>query len=146
MQSAAGHLGSKLDSPLGRRLHAMTTDFISVQVHNGMMKGQVVHLILTTLAGEDTQLTIYQFENAVLEQLPKIGESSDLAVSWTLYVACSMVQWTSLSVITARHTDVLSALQAYTPLQTSRLQKDSASDPDQLNARPGLRYRASGGC
>ena len=44
----------------------------------------VVHLILTTLAGEDTQLTIelqeynhfYQFENAVLEQLPKIGESS----------------------------------------------------------------------
>ena len=44
----------------------------------------VVHLILTTLAGEETQLTIelqeydrlYQFENAVLEQLPNIGESS----------------------------------------------------------------------
>ena len=44
----------------------------------------VLHLILTTLAGEETQLTIelqefdrlHEFENAVLEQLPKIGESS----------------------------------------------------------------------
>ena len=44
----------------------------------------VVHLILTTLAGEETQLTIelqeydrlHQFESAVLEQLPNIGESS----------------------------------------------------------------------
>ena len=44
----------------------------------------VVRLILTTVAGEETQLTIdlqeydrlYQFENAVLEQLPNIGESS----------------------------------------------------------------------
>ena len=44
----------------------------------------VVHLILTTLAGEETQLTIelqeydrfHQFENAVLEQLSNVGESS----------------------------------------------------------------------
>ena len=44
----------------------------------------VLHLILTTLAGEETQLTIelqefdrlQEFESAVLEQLPEIGESS----------------------------------------------------------------------
>ena len=44
----------------------------------------LLHLILTTLAGEETQLTVelqeydrfYEFENAVLEQLPNIGESS----------------------------------------------------------------------
>ena len=44
----------------------------------------IVHLILTTLAGEEKQLTIElqeydrfnEFENAVLEQLPNIGESS----------------------------------------------------------------------
>ena len=43
-----------------------------------------LHLILTTLAEEETQLRIdlqeydrfHEFENAVLEQLPKIGESS----------------------------------------------------------------------
>ena len=47
-------------------------------------RSMVLHLILTTLAGEETQLTIelqeydrlHEFENAVLEQLPKIGESS----------------------------------------------------------------------
>ena len=38
-----------------------------------------IYLILATLAGEETQLTIEQeFENAVLEQLPEIGESSTL--------------------------------------------------------------------
>ena len=44
----------------------------------------VLHLIVTTLAGEETQLAIelqeydrfHEFENAVLEQLPNI--------SWTL--------------------------------------------------------------
>ena len=44
----------------------------------------VLHLILTTFAGEEIQLTIdlqefdrlNEFENAVLEQLPCIGESS----------------------------------------------------------------------
>ena len=43
----------------------------------------VLHLILTTFAGEEIQLTIelqefdrlYEFENAVLEQLPYLGES-----------------------------------------------------------------------
>ena len=47
-------------------------------------RSMVVHLILTTLAGEETKLTIelqefdrlHEFENAVLEQLPKIGESN----------------------------------------------------------------------
>ena len=47
-------------------------------------RSMVLHLILTTLAGEDTQLTIelqefdrlQEFESAVLEQLPQIGESS----------------------------------------------------------------------
>ena len=57
----------------------------------------VLHLILTTLAGEEAQLTIelqeydrlQEFENAVLEQLPKIGESStfgcvlDFVCRWT---------------------------------------------------------------
>ena len=46
----------------------------------------VIYLILTTLAGEEAQLTIelqefdrlQEFENAVLEQLPMIGESSTL--------------------------------------------------------------------
>ena len=46
------------------------------------MKGQWSYIY--TLAGEETQLTIelqefdrlHEFENAVLEQLPKIGESS----------------------------------------------------------------------
>ena len=44
----------------------------------------IIHLILTTLAGEEAQLTIelqepdrlQEFECAVLEQLPEIGESS----------------------------------------------------------------------
>ena len=47
-------------------------------------RSMVLHLILTTLAGEETQLTIelqefdrlQKFESAVLEQLPQIGESS----------------------------------------------------------------------
>ena len=44
----------------------------------------VLHLMLTTFAGEEIQLTIElqefdrlnEFENAVLEQLPSLGESS----------------------------------------------------------------------
>ena len=47
-------------------------------------RSMILHLILTTLAGEETQLTIelqefdrlQEFESAVLEQLPEIGESS----------------------------------------------------------------------
>ena len=47
-------------------------------------RSMVLHLILTTLAGEETQLTIelqefdrlQEFESAVLEQLLQIGESS----------------------------------------------------------------------
>ena len=47
-------------------------------------RSMVLHLILTTLAGEEIQLTIelqeydrlQEFESAVLEQLPQIGESS----------------------------------------------------------------------
>ena len=47
-------------------------------------RSMIIHLILTTLAGEETQLTIelqefdrlQEFESAVLEQLPEIGESS----------------------------------------------------------------------
>ena len=43
----------------------------------------VIHLILTTLAGEEAQLAIeiqehdrlQEFENAVMEQLPMMGES-----------------------------------------------------------------------
>ena len=49
----------------------------------------VIYLILTTLAGEEAQLTIelqefdrlQEFENVVLEQLPMIGESSTVVVS-----------------------------------------------------------------
>ena len=52
-------------------------------------RAMVIHLILTTLAGEEAQLTIelqefdrlQEFENVVLEQLPMIGESSTVVVS-----------------------------------------------------------------
>ena len=72
-------------TPWGRRPHDMTTDFMSVTSSQWSdERSMVLHLILTTLAGEETQLTIelqeygrfYEFENAVLEQLPNIGESS----------------------------------------------------------------------
>ena len=51
----------------------------------------VLHLILTTLAGEETQLTIelqefdrlQKFESAVLEQLPE-KRAALSAVSWIL--------------------------------------------------------------
>ena len=47
-------------------------------------RSMILHLILATLAGEETQLTIelqefdrlQEFESAVLEQLPEIGDSS----------------------------------------------------------------------
>ena len=63
----------------------MTTDLMSVTSSQWSdERSMVLHLILTTLAGEETQLAIelqeydrfYEFENAVLEQLPNIGESS----------------------------------------------------------------------
>ena len=49
----------------------------------------VLHLILTTLAGEEIQLTLelqehdrlYEFENAVMAQLPKLGGSSAFGCS-----------------------------------------------------------------
>ena len=63
----------------------MTTDLMSVISSQWSdERSMVLHLIVTTLAGEETQLAIelqeydrfYEFENAVLEQLPNIGESS----------------------------------------------------------------------
>ena len=63
----------------------MTTDLMSVtSLQWSDERSMVLHLILTTLAEEETQLAIelqeydhfYEFENAVLEQLPNIGESS----------------------------------------------------------------------
>ena len=63
----------------------MTADSVSMTSSQWSdERSMVLHLILTTLAGEETQLTIelqefdrlHEFENAVLEQFPKIGESS----------------------------------------------------------------------
>ena len=50
----------------------------------GEERAMVIHLILTTLAGEEAKLAIeiqehdrfQEFENAVIEQLPMIGEST----------------------------------------------------------------------
>ena len=61
----------------------MAIDFMSVTSSQWSdERSMIVHLILTTLAGEEKQLTIElqeydrfnEFENAVLEQLPNIGE------------------------------------------------------------------------
>ena len=59
----------------------------------------VIHLILTTLAGEEAQLTIelqefdrlQEFESAVLEQLPEIGESSTFGCELD-FVCCNSQQ------------------------------------------------------
>ena len=58
----------------------MIADHISVSTsQRSEERSMTIYLILATLAGEETQLTIEQeFENAVLEQLPEIGESSTL--------------------------------------------------------------------
>ena len=63
----------------------MIADHISVSTSQwSEERSMTIYLILATLAGEETQLTIelqefdrlQEFENAVLEQLPEIGESS----------------------------------------------------------------------
>ena len=64
---------------------AMIADHISVSTSQwSEERALTVHLVLTTLAGGEAQLTIeiqefdrlQEFENAVMEQLPVIGESS----------------------------------------------------------------------
>ena len=73
----------------GARLHGvvstMFADHMSVSTSQwSEERSMVVHLILSTLAGEEAQLTIdlqeydglREFENAVLEQLPEQGTSS----------------------------------------------------------------------
>ena len=73
--------GALLDSGVP----AMLADHISVSTSQwSEERSMIIHLILTTLAGEEAQLTIelqefdrlQEFEDAVLEQLPEIGESS----------------------------------------------------------------------
>ena len=63
----------------------MPADHISVSTLQWSdERSMIMHLILTAMAGEETQLTIelqefdrlHEFENAVLEQLPEIGESN----------------------------------------------------------------------
>ena len=63
----------------------MLADHISVSTSQwSEERAMVIHLILTTLAGEEAQLAIeiqehdrfQEFENAVMEQLPMIGEST----------------------------------------------------------------------
>ena len=63
----------------------MLADHISVSSSQwSEERSMVIHLILTTLSGEEAQLTIelqefdrlQEFESAVLEQLPEIGNSS----------------------------------------------------------------------
>ena len=58
----------------------MLADHMSVSTSQwSEERSMVIHLILTTLAGEEAQLIIdglQEFENAVLEQLPELGTSS----------------------------------------------------------------------
>ena len=63
----------------------MIADHISVSTSQwSEERSMTIYLMLATLAGEETQLTVelqeldrlQEFENAVLEQLPEIGESS----------------------------------------------------------------------
>ena len=70
---------------LNGRVPAMLADHISVSTSQwSEERAMVIHLILTTLAGEEAQLAIeiqehdrfQEFENAVIEQLPMIGEST----------------------------------------------------------------------
>ena len=72
-------------SLLHRVVPAMLADYMSVSTSQwSEERSMVIHLILTTLAGEEAQLTIelqeydrlQEFENAVLEQLPELGTSS----------------------------------------------------------------------
>ena len=72
--------GALLDSGVP----AMLADHISVSTSQwSEERTMVIHLILTTLAGEEAQLAIeiqehdrlQEFENAVMEQLPMMGES-----------------------------------------------------------------------
>ena len=67
------------------RAPAMVEDIMSLCSSPGSEeRSLVLHLILITLAGEEIQLTVElqefdrlnEFENAVLQQLPYIGESS----------------------------------------------------------------------
>ena len=69
----------------GALLTTMLADHMSVSTSQwSEERSMVIHLILTTLAGEEAQLTIelqeydglQEFENAVLEQLPELGTSS----------------------------------------------------------------------
>ena len=61
---------------LHRVVPAMLADHMSVSTSLwSEERSMVIHLILTTLAGEEAQL-IQEFENAVLEQLPELGTSS----------------------------------------------------------------------
>ena len=64
---------------------AMIADHISVSTSQwSEERALTMHLVLTTLAGDEAQLTIeiqefdrlQEFEDAVMEQLPVIGESS----------------------------------------------------------------------
>ena len=72
-------------APSGHRAPAMVEDIMSLCSSPGSEeRSLVLHLILITLAGEEIQLTVElqefdrlnEFENAVLQQLPYIGESS----------------------------------------------------------------------
>ena len=63
----------------------MIADHISVSTSQwSEERALTMHLVLTTLAGDEAQLTIeiqefdrlHEFEDAVMEQLPVIGESS----------------------------------------------------------------------
>ena len=76
----------------------MLADHMSVSTSQwSEERAMVIHLILTTLAGEEAQLTIelqefdrlQEFENVVLEQLPMIGESmANLARLQLLHGCC----------------------------------------------------------
>ena len=68
----------------------MLADHMSVSTSQwSEERSMVIHLILTTLAGEEAQLMIelqeydclQEFENAVLEQLPELGTSSTFATN-----------------------------------------------------------------
>ena len=85
---------------LHRVVSAMLADCMSVSTSQwSEERSMVIHLILTTLAGEEAQLTIelheydclQEFEYAVMEQLPELGASSTFCCELD-FVCCNSKQ------------------------------------------------------
>ena len=80
----------------------MVEDLMSLCSFRGSEeRSLVIHLILITLAGEEMQLTVElqefdrlnEFENAVLQQLPYVGESSAFGCELILHTKTTADAW-----------------------------------------------------